>query len=124
MNNEKYLNDCAEALASYLNCNKEEINIEEDKDFLIQSTYEIDGDIYKIALAEDLLDYIKCDLIPDKIYEIESELKSRGLYDYIEDLDTYAIQEEIFDTLEDYFDAVSNRIPFNYNKQSYAIFKL
>ena len=32
---EEYLNDCAEALANYLNCNKEEISIEEDLDEVI-----------------------------------------------------------------------------------------
>ena len=57
--NEKYLNDCAEALANYLNCDIEEINIEEDLDYLIQSEYKFNLDTYKIALTEDILDYIK-----------------------------------------------------------------
>jgi hypothetical protein len=124
MNNEKYLNDCAEALASYLNCDKEEINIEEEEDYLIHSTYELNGDFYKITPAENIVEYIKHDLVPNKIYEIEMELKQRGLYDYIGDLDTYTIEEEIFDNLEEHFDSYNDRIPFDYNKQTYTIFKL
>ena len=62
--------------------------------------------------------------MPDKIDEIESELKKRNLYDYIEDLDEYNIKEEIFDNLEEYFESSYNRIPFEYNKQVYTIFKL
>lgn len=123
-NNEEYLNDCAEALANYLNCDKEEIIIEEDEDFLVQSTYELNGDFYKIAPTEDVLDYINYDLIPDKIIKIESELKQKGLYDYVENLNTYIIEAEIVDELEDYFDSSYNRISFNYNRQTYTIFEL
>lgn len=124
INNEKYLNDCVEALANYLNCDKEEIIIEEDEDLLIQSTYKLNEEIYKIAPTEDILDYIKNDLLLDKIDEIESTLKRNGLYDYVEDLDTYAIEDEIFDNLEEHFDSSYSRISLDYNKQTYTIFKL
>ena len=123
-NNEKYLNDCAEVLANYLNCNKDEIKVEEDIYDLIQSEYEFNENVYKIAPTEDILDYIKNDLIQNKIEEIEYELKQRNLYDYVEDLDTYTIEEEIFENLEEYFDTCITRIPFEYNHQIYTIFKL
>ena len=122
--NEKYLNDCAEALANYLNCDIEEINIEEDLAYLIQSEYKFNLDTYKIAPTEDVLDYIKTDLLPNKVEEIEDELKQRSLYSYIEDLDIYTIEEEIFDKLEEYFDTYITRIPFEYKRQTYTIFKL
>ena len=112
--NEKYLNDCAEALADYLKCNKEEIEIDEDPDDLIKSIFSVNDKSYIIAPAEDVVDYIKEVLLPDKTIDIEYYLKRQDLWNYVEELDTYAIEEEIFENLEDYFDSNYQRIPFEY----------
>ena len=124
MNDEKYLNECAEALAAYLSCEIEEIEITEDFDEIVMSNFTYKNDGYRIAPAEDVVHFIKDVLFLDRVQEIEDELKRNGLYDYIEDLDTYNIEEEIFENLEKYFYSSHLRVPFEYKKIDYLIFEL
>lgn len=122
-NKEEYLNECAEALSNYLNCDKEEIEINEDFDERIKSIFSLNDKSYIIATVEDVVDYIKEVLLPDKIVDIEYDLKRQNLWDYVEELDIYTIEEEIFENLEEYFNSNYQRIPFKYNKEEYLIFR-
>ena len=123
MSNEKYLNECAEALAAYLNCEIEEIEINENFEEIIVSNFIYENVHYSIAPAEDVVCFIKDVLLPEKIQEIEDELRLNNLYNYVEDLNVYAIEEEIFENLEAYFYSPNLRVPFEYKNISYLIFE-